>query len=190
MVKYFLCLTGPGVPARLARAGIGPAAVRQLAAHAEVRSLWEDLIREGRHHGRLTARSCAALLEVLLLKLEDLARRAARHGNVAEDRFLRCKAMIDSRIEETRSLEEIARAIGVRPSSVCRLFRRFQGTSPYQYLLRRKMILAAENLVETGALVQETAQRVGFTDPFHFSRCFRAVHGVSPSHLRAYRRSV
>jgi AraC-like DNA-binding protein len=78
--------------------------------------------------------------------------------------------------------------VGIEPSSVCRLFRRFQGTSPYQYLLRRKMILAAEYLFETGGLVKEAAQCVGFADPYHFSRCFKAVHGVSPNQLRGNRR--
>jgi AraC-like DNA-binding protein len=87
------------------------------------------------------------------------------------------------------ALGDIAAAIGIKPTSVCRLFRRFQGTSPYQYLLRRKMIQAAEYLVETGGLVKEAAQRVGFADPYHFSRCFKAIHGVSPRQLREYRRS-
>ena len=50
------------------------------------------------------------------------------------------------------------------------------------------MILAAEFLFETGGLVKEAAQRVGFSDPYHFSRCFKMVHGVSPSLLRGFRR--
>jgi AraC-like DNA-binding protein len=189
MLKYFLCLAGGDVRARLANAGVVPGRVRVFAAHAEVRSLLEDLIREGRHHGRLTARLCASLLEVLLLKLEDLATRPAWRGRAAEELFLRCKTIIDARIDQPATLKEIAAAVGIEPSSVCRLFRRFHGTSPYQYLLRRKMIVAAELLVESGKLVKETAPRVGFADPYHFSRCFKAVHGASPSHLREYRRS-
>jgi AraC-like DNA-binding protein len=31
--------------------------------------------------------------------------------------------------------------------------------------------------------VKEAAQRVGFSDPYHFSRCFRSVHGIPPSRL-------
>ena len=72
-------------------------------------------------------------------------------------------------------------------SSVCRWFRRYQGTSPYQYLLRRKMNLAAEHLVENGGLVKEAAQRIGFADPYHFSRAFKAIHGVAPRALLRYR---
>jgi AraC-like DNA-binding protein len=188
MVKYFLCLAGTGVTARLARAGVAPGQVRKLIAHAEARSAFEDLIREGQHHGRLAARLGAAFMEVLLLKIEGLTRRPTRWGAAAEGLFLRCKALIDSRAERLATLEEIAGAVGIEPSSVCRLFRRFQGTSPYQYLLRRKMIIAAEYLFETGGLVKEAAQRVGFSDPYHFSRCFKAVHGVSPNQLRGYSR--
>jgi AraC-like DNA-binding protein len=46
------------------------------------------------------------------------------------------------------------------------------------------MNLAAEFLVDGRGLVKEAAQRVGFADPYHFSRCFKAVHGVAPSGLQ------
>jgi AraC family transcriptional regulator len=77
----------------------------------------------------------------------------------------------------------------VETSSVCRWFRRYQGTSPYQYLMRRKMNLAAEHLIENGGLVKEAAQRLGFADPYHFSRAFKSVHGVAPQALLRYRRT-
>jgi len=189
MVKYFLCLAGREVPRRLLRAGVAPGRVRRFTAHEELRSLLEDLIREGRHHRPVTGRICAALVEVLLLKLGDLATRPVRPGGAAEELFLRCKAAIDARLDQPATLKEVAAVAGIRPASVCRLFRRFLGTSPYQYLLRRKMTLAAEWLVESGKTVKETAAAVGFGDPYHFSRCFKAVHGTSPSRLRAYRRS-
>jgi AraC-like DNA-binding protein len=51
------------------------------------------------------------------------------------------------------------------------------------------MNLAAEYLVEHGGLVKEAAQRVGFADPYHFSRAFKAVHGVAPGALLQYRQA-
>ena len=38
-------------------------------------------------------------------------------------------------------------------------------------------------------LVKEAAERVGFADPYHFSRAFKAVHGVAPRALLHYRRA-
>lgn len=187
MVKYFLCFAGKSVPARLKRCGIALATSRLLAAHAEIASVLEDLVREGQRSGELAPQICAALFELLLLKIEDTATLAPHASEPAREAFLRCKALIDAEAERVGSLAEIARATGVEASSVCRWFRRYQGTSPYQYLLRRKMNIAAEHLVENGGLVKEAAQRVGFADPYHFSRAFKAVHGVAPRALLRYR---
>ncbi len=187
MVKYFLGLAGSGVATRLRRCGIPPGGVRQLAAHAEVTSVMEDLVREGQRSGALAGRICATLFELLLLKIEDSSTLVSQASEPAREAFLRCKAMMDAQAESLGSLEEIARATGVEASSVCRWFRQYQGSSPYQYLLRRKMNLAAEYLVEHGGLVKEVAQRVGFADPYHFSRAFKAVHGVAPQTLLLYR---
>lgn len=187
MLKYFLCFAGTAVASRLRRCGVPPGAARQLAAHAEITSVLEDLVREGQRSGALARRICAALFELLLLKIEDTATLAPHASEPAREAFLRCKALIDAEAETLGTLEEVARAAGVEASSVCRWFRRYQGTSPYQYLLRRKMNLAAEHLVDNGGLVKEAAQRVGFADPYHFSRAFKSVHGVPPRALLKYR---
>ena len=187
MVKYFLSFAGVEAPKRLKRCGVPPGRARQLAAHAEVTSVLEDLVREGQRSGALARRIGAALFELLLLKIEDTATLAPQASEPAREAFLRCKALIDAQAEQLSTLEEIGRAAGVEASSVCRWFRRYQGTSPYQYLLRRKMNIAAEHLVENGGLVKEAAQRVGFADPYHFSRAFKSVHGVAPRALLHYR---
>jgi AraC-like DNA-binding protein len=183
LVKYFACWTGRGIAGRLARARVPVGACMRLAAAGEMQSVFEDLIREGQWHGPLTREVCAVLGELLLLKLEAAA--IARVGDEpARASFLRCKSLIDANADRFLSLEDIAEAAGCDVSTICRLFRRFQGTSPYQYLLRRKMNFAAEFLMESGGLVKEAAQRVGFADPYHFSRVFKAVHGVAPRELR------
>lgn len=188
MVKYFLSFAGADTPQRLRRCGVAVGRTRQLAAHAEITSVLEDLVREGQRSGSLAGRICAVLFELLLLKIEDTAALAPHASEPAREAFLRCKALIDAQSERLGSLAEIARAAGVETSSVCRWFRRYQGTSPYRYLMRRKMNLAAEHLVENGGLVKEAAQRLGFADPYHFSRAFKAVHGVAPRALLRYRR--
>jgi AraC family transcriptional regulator len=187
LVKYFLAFAGAAVPARLRRCGVTSGRARQLAAHAEVTSVLEDLVREGQRSGALARRICAALFELFLLKIEDTSTLAPHASEPAREAFLRCKALIDAQAERLATLEEIAKATGVAASSVCRWFRRYQGTSPYQYLMRRKMNIAAEHLVENGGLVKEAAQRVGFADPYHFSRAFKSVHGVAPRDLLRYR---
>lgn len=189
LVKYFVCLAGRSAARRLAQAGMEAGRVRRFTAHGELRGLFEDLIHEGQRPGRFVRALSVTRLELLLLKVEEHIAHGPRKDDPVRERFLRCKAIIDEQAMQLATAEEIAAAAGLEVSSVCRLFRRFHDSSPYQYLLRRKMTLAAEALVENGGLVKEVAQKVGFGDPYHFSRCFKAVHGVAPSDLLRYRRT-
>ena len=47
-------------------------------------------------------------------------------------------------------------------------------------LVRLKMRHAADLLNNGHALVKDVAATVGFQDPYHFSRVFKSVYGVSP----------
>lgn len=189
-VKFFFALAGREVGRRLAAAELPAGAVRQFGAPAEVMTLAEDIIHEGQRQGTHAPAICLKLFEVLLLKMADGTKEALATDGRARENFLRCRALIDARAAELSSLAEIAAAVRLDGASVCRLFRRFQGTSPHRYLLRRKMVLAAEFLVESGGLVKEAAGRVGFGDPYHFTRCFKSVHGVTPTEVRGYRTRV
>jgi len=186
MRKFFFALAGKRAAQRLTEAGLSPGTVRSLGAHAELLCVAEDLLREGQRAGPHSEAIRHTLMELFLLKLAEASSWSSHGSPLARDNFLRCRAIIDGRAESLASLEDLAREAGMDVSSICRLFRRFQGTSPYQYLLRRKMNLAAELLVDSGCLVKEAAQRVGFEDPFHFARCFKAVHGVAPSAVRGF----
>jgi AraC family transcriptional regulator len=190
LVKFFFALAGRGAAARFLAARLPAGTVRRFAAAAEALTLAEDIIREGERDGEYAAAICLKLVEILLLKAAD----AATHGPVGVDRarenYLRCRAFIDTHAAKLGSLQELAVAVRLEPESICRLFRRFQGTSPYQYLMRRKMTLAAEFLLDSGGLVKEAAERVGFNEPFHFARCFKAVHGITPREMKSYHRSL
>jgi AraC-like DNA-binding protein len=188
LVKYFISLRGTEVLPCMRRLRIGPGAARVLAPRAEIASAFDGLLREGQRTGPLRQELTAALLKFLLLKIEDAASFTAHPNERAREAFLRCKAYMDAEAENIHALRDVAQAMGAEASSVCRWFRRYQGMSPYQYLLRRRMNLAAEKLLEQGGLVKEVAARFGFADPFHFSHQFKAVHGIAPSALLRHNR--
>jgi AraC-like DNA-binding protein len=86
-----------------------------------------------------------------------------------------------------RTLQQIASECHVNNAYLCRLFRRYDNQTPYQYLLRLKMNFAAECLRQPGVLVKQVAEEAGFADPFHFSRVFTSVFGLSPVAFRGLR---
>ncbi len=185
MVKYFVSLNGRGAWQYLTSVTpsiVGPCLLQR---HNEVRELFDWLVREGQEQVDGKDAICLKMLELLLLKVSLSLGRDGHTESKARDRFLQCKAHIDENAVKIRSLDEVAQSLQIDSSNLSRLFRRFQGTSPYQYLLRCKMNLAASDFISSGALVKEVAARLGYEDPYHFSRLFKSVHGIPPAKFRA-----
>ncbi len=185
LLKYFVCFSGRGARAKIEAQAPLVGATLRLARHGELRDVFDLLIREGAEHTPFAREICTHLGELLLLKIN--AGRQDRGGGrqgAARERFLRCKALIDEQGARFSSLEEVAVALHAEPSGINRLFRRYQGVSPYQYLLRHKMNLAAQDLIRSDGFVKEVAARAGYGDPYHFSRLFKSVHGISPAHFQ------
>jgi AraC-like DNA-binding protein len=79
-----------------------------------------------------------------------------------------------------RTAEQVAAACRVNIFYLCRLYKRFSGLSPYQYLVQLRMKWAANQLHGCDRLIREVADELGI-DAFQFSRAFKRVHGVSPT---------
>jgi AraC family transcriptional regulator len=185
MVKYFVSLNGRGAWRYLTSVTPSIEGPCVLHRHNELRELFDLIIREGQEQVEGRDVICLKLLEVLLLKVSKALGREGHTSSKARDRFLQCKAYIDENASTIRSLDEVSQSLQIDPSNLSRLFRRYQGSSPYQYLLRCKMNLAAGDFIRSGALVKEVASRLGYEDPYHFSRLFKMVHGIPPAKFRA-----
>jgi AraC-like DNA-binding protein len=80
--------------------------------------------------------------------------------------------------------DDLARAAGVSRGRLAALFRDVTGYPPLEYLRRMRVDEARRLLGEVDLSVKEVALRCGFDDVFHFSRVFRKIDGLSPSHFR------
>jgi AraC-like DNA-binding protein len=60
------------------------------------------------------------------------------------------------------------------------------GTSPYRYLLMRRLDFARQQIARRRPL-GEVALDAGFADQAHFSRMFKAAFGLTPARYRALR---
>lgn len=78
----------------------------------------------------------------------------------------------------------LARAVGLSPAQLRRLFARHCACSPGTWLMRHRLQRAEELLARTSLSVQEVADECGFADAFWFSRLFRRERGVSPRRWR------
>jgi AraC family transcriptional regulator len=83
------------------------------------------------------------------------------------------------------SLAEVARAAGVHPVHLTRVFRRHLRCTPGGYLRRCRLDKAAALLSAGTTRLSDVAQACGFFDQAHFTRAFKQAYGLPPSAYRA-----
>ena len=87
-------------------------------------------------------------------------------------------------VAEPLTLPLVARQIGRSPFSVSHAFRKHLQTTFKNVLTEMRLARAEELLTSEPSLtVAEVAERVGFDDPFYFSRVYRKHRGQPPSDL-------
>ena len=87
------------------------------------------------------------------------------------------------------SVAELARGSQISPAQLARLCRKHIGSGPVGMLNRLRLLRAADMLAGGGLSVQEVSRLCGFANPYHFSRSFRDMHGLSPRAYREHLRS-
>jgi AraC-like DNA-binding protein len=187
LVKYFVDFDGTRSKRWLRQVKLAVGRAAQIYPPAEIQPLFDELIRHGRRATRHAPELCRHLLECLGLEL--LEARASLRGtdSTAFATYQNCRRFIEENFPHLRTLEQAALGCQVNPAYLCRLFRRFDHQSPYQFLTRLKMDAAAGRLQQPGARVKNVAADLGFTNPFHFSRVFKSVFAVAPESFRRLR---
>jgi len=187
LVKYFVDFTGRKALKLLEDHNLAPGTPVRLASPEAVLRVFDDLIANGSGGRRYGPPIAATLVELLVLKIAEAAAAEDSYRAVAFSTYQSCREFIRNHSLTLKSLEEIAEACHVDEAYLCRLFSRFDDQSPYQYLMQLKMSAAAVRLQGEGKLVKQIAYELGFNDPFHFSRAFKKVFGLSPAAFRKLR---
>jgi AraC-like DNA-binding protein len=183
-IKYFVNFAGREAARLLRRHGLPPGTALQTRAPNDILALFDDLIHNGLRRTPFTARIATLILRHLLLKVEETAAPPGSIDPQAFATYMRCKQYIEERWAELATIEQAAQACDLDVAYVCRLFRRFDHQSPYQYLMSLRMSDAVDRLRMSGTTVKRVAEDMGFADQFHFSRAFKRVFGLSPGQFR------
>ena len=87
---------------------------------------------------------------------------------------------MEQHIEDPMSPAELARAVGMSPRQLERLFRRYLDRSPKRYYMELRLARARNLLMQTDMSVIDVALACGFSSPSHFSKCYRAFYQTTP----------
>ena len=138
------------------------------------------------------------LLHMLILTLEYLRRRNRGFERELNSERSKKKSLDDARTKDAISyienhygeaitLDDIAESIHVSKSECCRCIKRSMGMTPFEYLLRYRIMVAAGQLrTQEGKIsISELAASVGFNSSSYFNKLFRKYIGETPTKYRA-----
>lgn len=138
---------------------------------------------------QLLTDSAAETLRLLILDTHTAGRRRKqdeRRTLNATTQSAIVEFLSDS-LDTEINLESLARLAQMPVDAFIKAFRLAFHTTPYQFLLNRRIEKAKTLLMTTSLSITEIGTAVGFSNPSHFASTFGRRVGVSP---RAYRQSA
>ncbi len=140
-----------------------------------VHELFSQVARHHDQPGRYQAAITGHLLAALWLAVCDPP------GAGPDDRRLR--AMLDyleTHLTAHPTRRQLAAQFFLTPQRINAIFKEKLALSPGEYVHRELARRAYAMLLDEGLSVKETAQRLGFADPFHFTRVFKKHYHFAP----------
>lgn len=126
-------------------------------------------------------------LEECLLFLEEyfgeILGYIKRHKISSGNRILeKCKELIYENISlQSMSVKWLSTQLYINENYLSRLFKAENGISLNRFIMKQRMEIARRYLDEGSNNLQQISQKVGFSDPFYFSKCFKKEYGIAPS---------
>ena len=125
------------------------------------------------------------LRERLLEKLRDnkLLLSESEKVESIDDAFLRKFAeQIEAVYADPEyNVEKLSETLGLSRGHLHRKIKELTGTAPVEFLRTYRLNKATQLLRQNAYTVSEVAYRTGFSSPAYFSKCFKAVYGVTPT---------
>jgi AraC family transcriptional regulator len=99
-------------------------------------------------------------------------------------RMMNALDYMETKMEEKLDMEEIAKKAHSSTFHFQRMFHFLTGMSVAEYVRKRKLTLAAQELAASSARVLDVALKYGYDSPESFAKAFRRIHGIAPSEAR------
>lgn len=116
----------------------------------------------------------------LATAMQAVAGQARPLGPMNRRAALAARDYIEARLDEGLSLDELEQATRHDRWQLSRDFRKLFGTSPYRYLILRRLDKARDAML-AGCSAAQAAVDCGFADQSHFGRLFKQSFGLSPN---------
>jgi len=97
---------------------------------------------------------------------------------------LRACRLLESSSRGDLGMRDVARRAGYQYETFRKLFVRTLGTPPERYRLGKTIERACRMMISGSCTNRHISEELGFSDQFHFSKCFKKIVGMSPRSFR------
>jgi AraC family transcriptional regulator len=152
---------------------------------ADLARLLAHEIDPDRRRGRLFADTAMRLLVLEIAASHwSVPMRQPKVVGGTDARVKRAIDFIETRFAEDISLAEISQASGLSLTQLTARFQQQTGSTPYSYVIDRRLRQAGHLLATTDVPISHIAIETGFSDQQHMTRAFRARLGRTPNQIR------
>jgi AraC-like DNA-binding protein len=88
------------------------------------------------------------------------------------------------------SLDQVASRLFMSRSNLIRVFKKYKGVTPYQFLLDQRIEIAKALLLTTEISVKGISDKLGFADEHYFSHLFKEKVGAPPLKYKSKKREL
>jgi AraC family transcriptional regulator len=144
--------------------------------------------------GHMEHAAHGTLLEAASLLRKQLDSQVAEGNSDGRGRLLAWQARkvqdyIDGHITGPVPVSDLCALVRFSEAHFSRSFKRTFGESPHAFVIRRRLEVAAQYMLQTDVPLSDIALRCGFADQAHLSRLFRHASGLTPSGWRRISRT-
>ena len=130
------------------------------------------------------------LMEIMLIEMlrsETAAwfPQASVLGGLSDPQLAKAIAQIHANVGRDWTIADLAQRAGMSRSVFARRFSEAVGVAPVEYLLRWRMALAKEALLQGGRSLEKVAAQIGYKSASAFSTAFRQRVGCPPGEYAA-----
>jgi len=173
----YICFVGP-IAEHLFNSGILNTGIIRIGKNRRLLPLIEQAI-DPSDDAQIAANSLLQKLMVDLYLENQPIHLEGKDKTVAE-----LRTRINQAAEQWWSVEDMARECKMSVNHLRTIFYKQTGMTPKNYVEKLKMMRAAEQLCSHHEPIAKVGLNFSYRDPYHFSRVFKRVLGISPQQYR------
>lgn len=120
---------------------------------------------------------------VVLQLLRDSNSEFSMTGNNGQnprDIVQKAKKYIETFFSSNITIKDICNAVYISPPHLQKIFLKYVGDTPHQYIIKCRHKKAKEMLETTNTSIEEISRQCGFVNSAHFCTAFKNKEGISP----------